>query len=459
MNQARHTDQYSLIVGMGATGLSIARYLQSLGRNFHFYDTRSGALVAEQLADWFPRAKLFFADIDDEMIAGADELLLSPGVSRDEPAVVKALAQGIPVIGDIALFLKAVDKPVVGITGSNGKSTVTTMVGIAAQKAGLDVGVGGNIGTPALNLLQHPHDLYVIELSSFQLESTFDPSLDVACILNISPDHMDRYASLAEYTEAKQRIYVGAESVVYSLDDHLTKPRSATAADRFVFGLEEQGEPGQDFGERSGANACFGYSDESGYLTHGTRKLIHKDEIKIKGLHNIKNALALFAIAQALNIDEVVCKKVLQSFKGLSHRCEWVDKKNDITFINDSKATNIGAAAAAIEGLAPEFSGITLIAGGDGKGANFCELAESINQQVRVLVLIGVDRQRIAENIREGVEIYFAVDMTEAVNIAYQCSRVDELVLLSPACASFDMFTSFEERGNAFVSAVQGIDA
>lgn len=447
MLQTETHKEYSLVVGMGATGMSIANFLSEKGRAFHLFDTRSSSLVSSDFAKAFPEAKQFFEEVSDDVLLGAEEIYLSPGVPRDESVIKRALEAGKSVVGDIELFLREADKPVVGITGSNGKSTVTTMVGLAAEKAGLNVGVGGNIGIPALELLSHDVDLYVLELSSFQLESTNSPNLKVACCLNISADHMDRYESLAHYVMAKQRIYDGAETVVYSLDDAATTAPVASKAKRFGFGLSKDIEKNE---------TQFTFSPQSGCLEREGQSLIHKNDIKIKGVHNVRNALALYAIADAAAIDQEACREVLVEFEGLPHRCEYVDEWKGVSFINDSKATNVGATRAAISGLAPEYEGLILIAGGEGKGADFDELGKCINENVRVLILFGKDREKIADFVAPHVSVHFVNDMDQAVAKSKELAEEGELVLLSPACASFDMFENFEHRGQMFNQCVKG---
>lgn len=445
MSNVGQSESYSLIVGMGATGFSIANYLSSRDRAFHIFDTRASSLLQDQFAKQFPRANQFFEKIDDKTLFGAEELYLSPGVPRDDATVKKAIQAEMSVLGDVALFLREASAPVIGITGSNGKSTVTTMVGLAAEAAGMRVGVGGNIGKPALELLDEPCDLYVLELSSFQLESTENARLRVACNLNISPDHMDRYDSLSQYVMAKQRIFDGAKHVVYCLDDPSSHAPTRHAAKRYGFGLSG----GLEANEKQ-----FLFSPQSGWLQSGNEQLIHKDDVRIKGVHNVSNALALFAIADAAGIDRNACRQVLKTFPGLPHRCEVVAEYGGVTYINDSKATNVGAARAAILGLAAEFERIILIAGGDGKGAEFDELGKCINANVHALVLLGKDADAIARHVHGDVICERAKDMCAAVKRARQIAKQGDLVLLSPACASFDMFTSFEHRGEVFIKSV-----
>lgn len=445
MNQVVNNKQYSLIVGMGATGYSIARYLQNKGEAFHIFDTRTSSIMEEQFSSMFPNAKRYFVDIDESIILGAHEIYLSPGVSRDEHIITKALALGKSVVGDIELFLRAVDKPVIGITGSNGKSTVTTLVGLVLKEDGRRVAVGGNIGTPALELLGTQADIYVLELSSFQLESITIPQLFIACNLNVSADHMDRYDSISAYVMAKQQIFLDAQNAIYNLDDSLTRPPAFDGMTRYGFGLES----GIGEGEKQVI-----FSPQNGWLSFNNEKIIAKDNVKLKGIHNVRNVLATLAIAHAAGVDFEVCKKVLASFPGLSHRCELIAEHEGITFINDSKATNVGATKAAIDGMAAEFRDIVLIAGGEGKGADFSELGKSIRQNIRTLILIGKDAKQIAEQVDANVNTVFASDMNDAVAKAVSLAGSGDLILLSPACASFDMFNSFEDRGKVFTDCV-----
>ncbi len=443
---------FSLVVGMGATGFSIAQFLASKGQAFHVFDTRASSSMLERFEESFPESQTFFGEIEESFVLDAEEIYLSPGVSRKEKVISSALAAGKSVVGDIELFLREVEKPVIGITGSNGKSTVTTLVGMAANKSQVDVGVGGNIGTPALELLSSSAELYVLELSSFQLESTPKPNLEVACNLNISADHMDRYDGLDDYASVKRGIYVGAKNAVYNFDDLLTKPEDVDKVNqsnqRYAFGVGE-------VGEADGDVQPYQFNAESGWLMCGTEPLIHRDDIKVSGMHNIANALALFAIADAAKLKRDACIETLKEFKGLSHRCEYIAERGGVTYINDSKATNVGAAVAAIEGLSPEFDGIVLIAGGQGKGAEFDELGQCINEHVRLVVLLGEDKEKIASMLSDDVEKVFVQSMEEAVSVSTTEAQAGELVLLSPACASFDMFSSFGNRGDIFRASVE----
>ena len=439
---------YSIVVGMGATGYSIAKFLASKKQLFVVYDTRNNPQLGKKFSASFADVELYFGDIPNEVIENSKDIILSPGVSKKESFVQIAIDSGKPVYGDIDLFLKHCSKPIIGITGSNGKSTLVTLVGKVLENAGYKPGVGGNIGTPALDLLGSEYDVYVLELSSFQLETVRYPSFDVACIINVSEDHMDRYDSMDEYVKAKHRIYRGANKVVFSAKDHQTYPADDVTLQRVSFCV----------GERSEKPYADYYLDlKDGFIKSGERMIIHKDEVLLKGFHNIENALALFCIAKHFGFSEHVCAETLRVFRGLPHRCEFVAEVDGITFINDSKATNVGAAKAAIEGLAREYQGLYLIAGGDGKGADFSEFGAVISQYVKRVLLIGRDAKLISSTIDDAVSVDFVDSFAEAVIKAKESAKESTLVLLSPACASFDMFDGFEDRGEKFTAAVREV--
>ncbi len=443
---SQNENNYSLIVGTGATGLSIARFLQQKKQAFHFYDTRLRVPNVEGIKEEFSEAQVFLGDISEEMFLSAEELYLSPGVPRAHPMVARAVAEGISVVGDIELFLREVTDPVIGITGSNGKSTVTTLVGNAATASGFNVGVGGNIGIPALELLDKDRDLYVLELSSFQLESIRRKKISVACNLNVSADHMDRYESFNAYVGAKQNIFIGAECAIFNLDDGNTEPKYHVAM-AYGFGSEDDT---SDFT----ADRKYLYRKKTGDLLLGNDILLNKSDMRVKGFHNVQNALAVLAIGDAAGFNRDATKRALCEFTGLAHRCEFVAEIEEVSYINDSKATNVGASIAAISGLESEFSGIVLIAGGEGKGAEFSEFGECISECVRAVILIGKDRDDIARVLSEKTERFYADTLHQAVDVAKKIAKQGELVLLSPACASFDMFSGFEQRGEIFKRAV-----
>jgi len=373
-------------------------------------------------------------------------------VALAEPAIAEAMAAGVPAIGDIELFARALGEleqrpQIVAITGSNGKSTVTTLVGQMAEAAGIDVLVGGNIGVPVLDLLQRRAQslpqLFVLELSSFQLETTHSLAPDAATILNISADHMDRYPNLAAYHQAKQRVYRNAGQLVINRADPLTRGPLARDHREWSFGLDKP-----DLQQ-------FGVMNIEGeqWLARGADQLMRASDMAMVGSHNVANALAALALGSAVGLPMEAMLQVLREFAGLTHRCERVADLDGVTFVNDSKGTNVGATRAALDGLATDTRKIVLIAGGDGKGADFAPLAEAA-AALRGLVTIGVDGDKIARVFNGLVAQQSAADMDEAVRQARTMAERGDYVLLSPACASFDMYRNFEARGEDFRRAV-----
>ena len=438
----------TLVVGLGATGMSVVRFLAVRGEALAVTDTRDIPPGLETLKNDYPDVARFTGGFDERAFASADRLIVSPGIALNEPLIQQAIQRGIPVIGDIELFAQYVDAPVIAITGSNGKTTVTTLLGEMARQSGHNVGVGGNIGTPALDLLDQEHDLYVLELSSFQLESLSSLRPLTATVLNISEDHMDRYAGLDEYAEAKARIFHGAESVVLNLDDaHVM--RMAPAGKPVFFTLSEPG-----------ADNEFGVCHQQGHqwLCHGEEQLCAADELLIAGRHNVANALAALALGDAAGLSMDAMLVALKRFAGLPHRTQFVAEIGGVKFYNDSKATNVGACTAALRGLDQQAGTKTVvILGGDCKGADFSSLTEVVRDTCRAVVLIGRDAQAIEQHLPEDVQAVAAVDMAAAVGQAQQLAKPGDRVLLSPACASFDMFKNFEDRGEQFVLAVKGL--
>ncbi|PIE25411.1 MAG: UDP-N-acetylmuramoyl-L-alanine--D-glutamate ligase [Neptuniibacter caesariensis] len=444
------SDKFTIVVGLGKTGLACARFLAKKGVRFSVVDSRQNPPGADELKAEFPAVNLICGEFDGNYLSAANEIILSPGVAQSHPAIRQAVAAGVKLSGDIDLFSNEVSAPIVAITGSNAKSTVTTLVGEMAKAAGIDVGVCGNIGTPVLSMLEQPEKaLYVMELSSFQLETTHDLRAEVATVLNISPDHMDRYDSMQDYYQAKHRIFRGAKNVVVNRDDSLTAPLLPQGVQQTAFHL---GKPDLKL---------FGLIEEQDetWLAIGLERLVAASELKIRGRHNLANALAALALGQAARLPMAAMIKALKQFSGLKHRCEWVAELSGVTYFNDSKGTNVGATVAALNGLGSTLNpenGIVLIAGGDGKGSEFTELAEPLKNYGRALVYIGVDGQRLADQCGE-IEKQAATTMDEAVQTAARLAREGDIVLLSPACASFDMFTGFPQRGDKFVQAVEAL--
>ena len=455
MNNLISSDNYCVIVGAGLTGQSVAHYFSRIGQRFCVFDTRDNEELRTPFLKIDSDVRVYLEDIDANILLGASEVVISPGVSRDLPIFAEAIKQGVSFVGDVELFLRHVrrenrEAKVVGITGSNGKTTVTTLVDLVLKNYGVKVAVGGNIGVPALDLLHSFADIYVLELSSFQLESIKRAELDVAVVLNVTPDHMDRYASLAHYVMAKQRIYWGAKSIVYNLNDTLTVPPAVPGVQRFGFSTSIKHEKNE---------IQYVYNVDSQEVCREGVKIFEKQDMRLQGLHNVQNAMALFAMCNALEVPHVFVEQVLKNFAGLAHRCEWVACYDGMTFINDSKATNIGASISALRGLAPDFDRVILIAGGDGKSADFLELANVISEKVHGLVLFGHDALRIDASVNQRVETYCVSTLADAVKqsltLAKEKGSTNTLILLSPACASLDMFKNYEERGVQFKALVQ----
>ncbi|MDP0562306.1 MAG: UDP-N-acetylmuramoyl-L-alanine--D-glutamate ligase [Candidatus Endonucleobacter sp. (ex Gigantidas childressi)] len=435
-----------VVVGLGQTGLSCVRYLSREGLPFSVVDSRTSPPGLKKFCQNYPEIPIFLGDFNRELLCRADELIVSPGISLAQPDIAAALAKGVKAIGDIELFcLNVVDVPVVAITGSNGKSTVTTLLGEMARHAGINVAVGGNIGVSVLDLFEPSIELYVLELSSFQLETTESLCAEAATVLNISPDHMDRYPSLTAYHRVKQKIYNRCKTAVYNLDDPLSAPlvTSAISSTGFTGDAPDIGQ----FGLR-----CEG---DSIWLYKGMSRLIDASRMRIAGRHNYMNVLAAMALGEAVGIRVESIMEVVYRFPGLPHRCQFVAEARGVRWINDSKATNVGASIAAMEGLGRCISGkVVLIAGGDGKGADFLEMKNPVKDYVRHLILMGRDAEVIEKQLADCAVITRTKSLREAVVVAQEVSNSGDVVVLSPACASFDMFTSFEHRGEQFCQIV-----
>ena len=452
----------TLIVGLGETGYSVARFLAGRGVPIAVTDSRIQPPALERLREILPDVALFLGNFDSIAFDAAGQLIVSPGVSLDEPAIVQARARGVPVLGDIELFARYTDAPVVAITGSNGKSTVTTLFGAMAQHCGFDARVGGNLGTPALDLLSESRrrdnvveinhassapTLYVLELSSFQLETTSSLRTRASVVLNISADHMDRHASLEQYALAKQRIFARSEVMVVNADDPMVASMVEPRRRVLRFGLRTPADE-QFYGIRN-----VGIST---WLARGDNHLIDVRELRITGRHNWANALAALALGDAAGLSMNLMLEALSRFTGLPHRMQWAGEAQGVTFYDDSKGTNVGATLAAIS-AAP--GPVVLIAGGEGKGQDFTPLAEALKTKGRAAVLIGHDAPLIKAALGGVVSVADATDMDAAVARAYALAQPGDCVLLSPACASFDMFRNYAHRGEVFCAAVQKVIA
>jgi UDP-N-acetylmuramoylalanine--D-glutamate ligase len=443
--------KYAVIVGLGRTGLSCARYLRARGWRLAVTDTRQKPPELAGLAALDPTIPLSAGGLDIRLLDGADCVVASPGVSLEEPFFVEARRHGIEIVGDIELFARAVDAPVVGITGTNGKSTVTTLVGRMAERAGLRVRVGGNLGEPALDLLgvgkpTSSTQLYVLELSSFQLDATTSLDLKAATVLNVSPDHLDRYASVETYADSKARIFARCETAVINLDDPL------------VVAMPRPGQKTVSFSLRASIGADYAVATRDGewWLTRRDEALLPVSAMKIKGLHNAANALASLALGDALGLSMPAMLEELATFTGLPHRSQWVADVHGVTYINDSKGTNVGATIAAVRGMQGP---LVMIAGGDGKNQDFAVLADAFRGKVRHTVLIGRDAAAIAVALKGVCTLEMCSSLEDAVRAAAKAAQPGDTVLLSPACASLDMFRDYTHRGAVFTQAVKELAA
>lgn len=440
-------DGLRVVIGLGKTGLSCVRYLKAQGYPVAVNDTREHPPGLAELRAEFPDVEVSLGKLDAELFLRASEVISSPGISIREPAIAAAMAAGVSVVGDVELFCRAAKAPIVAITGSNAKSTVTTLVGLMGEAAGKRTGVCGNIGTPVLDMLaEGEKDLYVMELSSFQLETTHSLKAAVAVVLNLSEDHMDRYTGMVDYHQAKHRIYRHCERFVFNREDALTVPLIADDLPRASFGL---GVPDlNDFGVR--------VVEGKPYLARGREMLMPVSELQIFGDHNVANALACLALGEAVGLPMDAMLNTLRSFTGLKHRCQRVAMHNGIGWYNDSKGTNVGATLAAINGLGAAISGkILLIAGGVGKGQDFTPLSPAMAQFGKSLILIGEDASVIDVAVAAALPRLHCTSLDEAIAQALRIAKPGDAVLLSPACASFDMFKHYEDRGDQFVAGVR----
>lgn len=444
----------TLVVGLGKTGLACVRHLRGLGLRVAAVDSRQSPPALDAVNEEFPEVPVTLGGFPWHAFEGVGDIVVSPGVSLAEPALKRAIAEHKPVCGDIELFARAVGAtPVVAITGSNGKSTVTTMVADMLRIDGRRVGVGGNLGEPALSLLDGERpQVYVLELSSFQLETTETLEPRVAALLNVSADHMDRYDDVEAYARTKARIFAGNGAMVLNRDDARVAAMETMAgkARQVIFYTLGAPAPGE-FGLR--------VRDGADYLSIGETPIVAARELNVAGLHNVANALAAMAIASVLGVSHVSMARALKEFRGLPHRCQLVAEDRGVRWFDDSKATNVGATVASIDGLGAGDADprIILIAGGDAKDADFRALAEPLRRHVRVLVLIGRDGARIGAVAPREVEVVQAQGMADAVAIAHEHATAGDSVLLAPACASFDMYASYAARGDDFSAEVRRV--
>jgi UDP-N-acetylmuramoylalanine--D-glutamate ligase len=432
-----------LVIGLGITGFSIARYLHKLGIQFSVADSRENPPNAEELKALNSAIKLTAGEFQSEDFATATHLIVSPGISLQQPLIAQALERGAILVSDVDIFACATTAPIVAITGANGKSTVTTMVGDMGIAAGKKTAVGGNLGTPMLDLLADDVELYVLELSSFQLERSHVLNAAAATVLNVTADHLDRHADMDDYAAQKQKVFRGDGVMVLNLDDAYVAAMQDSARNQHWFSIQKP--VGFHIANRDGME----------WLVNEETDFMPCADLPLEGRHNQANALAALALGQAVGLDKAAMCSALKNFVGLSHRMQKVAVKNGVNWVNDSKATNIGACIAALEGYDEK---VILIAGGDGKGADMNELRPVAVQKTKNVIVMGKDADLISAALEDVVPLYSAASMVEAVQIAAHLAKTGDTVLLSPACASLDQYKSYADRGNQFAAAVMALD-
>lgn len=437
-----YADKLIVVAGLGKTGYSCVRFLRAQGARVRATDTRDEPPMLAALRGDFPEVD-FTAGLDEQMLDGAAAVVTSPGLDLRLPFFTAANMRGVPVFGDIELFARAAKAPVVAITGANGKSTVTTLLGDMARRAGKRVAVGGNLGMPALDLLAGDVELYVLELSSFQLELTHSLNAAAAVVLNLSPDHIDRHGSMEHYAALKARAYQGSGVAIINRDDPWVAAMAPAGRCITSFSLTTPSGDGD-----------YGLVDAGGqaWLARGREALLPLSALRIRGSHNAANALAALALGEHVGLPRAAMLDALREFTGLPHRCQWVAEKRGVAWVNDSKGTNVGATLAALRGMPGP---IVLLAGGQAKGGDFAPLKPVLADKGRAIVLFGQDARQIERAVSGSVPVRHASDMDNAVGQAAEVAQRGDTVLLSPGCASFDMFTGYEQRGQKFVDAVQ----
>ncbi|SEF88746.1 UDP-N-acetylmuramoyl-L-alanine--D-glutamate ligase [Nitrosomonas ureae] len=452
-----------LVLGMGETGLSMVKWLLRQGAKVRAADSRQEPPAWKEMMEKFSEVQVYRGKFEAKILDDIEIIAISPGVPMADPCVQQAIRLGIPVIGDLVFFSWALEqsklpKPkVLAITGSNGKTTVTSMVGAMLRKSGWDVAVAGNIGPAVLSVLMEQMDAgnwpqaWVLETSSFQLEATRNLNADVATVLNVSEDHLDRYTCMQDYIAAKLKIFLRENgsvcTQVLNRNDFGVSEMAMADGKKITFGWDMP-PTDADFG-------ILRYGDDM-WLMEGPHRLMKTSELVVNGLHNAVNALAALAMCRALDIAMDPLLSALREFRGLPHRMEKVAAFNGVTFFDDSKSTNVGATIAALNGMKQN---VILIAGGDGKGQDFSHLRQAVAENARAVVLIGRDAGIIADELRDcGVPVHFATTMEEAMQKSFLLAQAGDVVLLSPACASFDMFRNYVHRAEVFVAAVKDIE-
>ena len=432
----------TLVVGLGATGLSAAKFLAERNELACVIDSRAEPPGLDALRETHPDVQIILETLDTACLDGVERLVLSPGLSVDLPLVAEARERGIVVASDIELFARAADAPVVAVTGSNGKSTVVTLAHQLLEKMGLRSAAGGNLGPPALDLLAERPDVFVLEVSSFQMETTESLHPKVAALLNVSADHLDRHGSLERYAELKRKLIDAAEMAVFNHDDDLVRAMGLVHPRGIPFSTIQAPERGYGIVEIDGERC----------LARDGEPFLPAARLRVRGRHNEGNVLAALALAEAVTGRHLADLTALEAFTGLAHRCEWIAEREGVTYINDSKGTNVGAAVAALEGLDGPF---VLIAGGQSKGASFAPLALHARGKLAAAVLLGEAAAELEQALGGVCATHRASNMAKAVAIASQIATPGTTVLLSPACASFDQFAGYADRGEQFAASVR----
>ncbi len=444
-NMKNITRQKTLVFGLGVTGYSCVNYLVKEGHDVQVFDTRLKPPYLERLYREFPQVEVLQTEFDLNLLGDVRQIIASPGISLSSSILKAATQQGIAIVGDVQLFSDKAQAPIIAITGSNGKTTTTQLIADMFENAGRRVKVGGNIGVPVLDLLvQDVPDVYVIELSSFQLETTPNLKCDVAVVLNISEDHMDRYESFDHYARSKLAIYNNATHKLLNLDDHWLAKQ--VNKDDSTVGFTCRAPENQECGLRI-------INDEQ-WVSIGEALIYNTSHLKLKGRHQLYNAIVAVVVGELYQLPRNKISETLNTFEGLAHRTQFVAEVNGVTYINDSKGTNVGATIAAVQGV---DASIVLIAGGDSKGANFSGFGQALEKNVKYLVLIGRDASLIEREINGLIPVIRAINLSAAVKLASKIAKPEDCVLLSPACASFDMFDNYQHRGDVFIKAVKAL--
>jgi UDP-N-acetylmuramoylalanine--D-glutamate ligase len=431
------------VVGLGTTGLSIVRFLSHYHFKFTLVDSRTQPPMVEQLLNEFPTVRLITGDFKSVDFSEATHLIVSPGIALDQPEIKAVCLNGTVLVSDIDLFALSANAPIVAITGSNGKSTVTTMLGEMGRAAGKKTAIGGNLGTAALDLLTEEAAFYVLELSSFQLERTHVLNATVATVLNISADHLDRHKTFENYILEKEKIFRGDGQMVLNTDDPNVARMQVRGRTPLWFSLSQS------------LSFHLATKENCEYLAYNNNYLMPCDDLPLEGGHNKANALAALALGYAVGLDFNEMCLALKEFKGLEHRMQTVAKIKGIHWVNDSKATNVGSCIAALNGYDDK---VILLAGGDAKGADMSELQLSVKKNVKSIILMGKDAKLIEQALNNCIPSYYADSMEAAVLFAAKIGNIGDTVLLSPACASLDQYKNYQQRGDCFVAAVKALE-